>query len=67
VSREPVARLLLTAAVCHESRVKVVSPQYSALSRLSWWSGDDAALRLLLLEVVRANDHDAFIKRYPQW
>lgn len=48
-------------------RVKVVSPQYSALSRLSWWSGDEAALRLLLLEVVRANDHDSFIRRYPQW
>jgi hypothetical protein len=47
--------------------VKVVSPQYSALSRLSWWSGDEAALRLLLLEVVRANDHDSFIRRYPQW
>lgn len=45
----------------------MISPQYSALVKLSWWTGDEAALRLVLLEVVRANDHDSFLSRYSQW
>jgi hypothetical protein len=43
----------------------MISPQCAALARLRWFTGKEDALKELLLEIIRPNDHPVLL--LPEW